>query len=138
MSNNSADCSELFKCRKCGECCKGYGGTYLTEEDITAIADYTGTDRQSFVSKYCRYSGNTPVLDQHENGFCVFWDEICTIHPVKPRMCKNWPFIESVLVDVSNWRIMAGMCPGIRTDVSDKKIRKCIRESLLSNCNDND
>jgi len=29
---------DIFKCRQCGECCKGYGGTFVTENEIEAIA----------------------------------------------------------------------------------------------------
>ena len=135
MSNSPADCSELFECRMCGDCCKGYGGTYLTEQDIKAIAEYIGTDTQTFLLKYCRLSGGSPVLAQQKNGYCAFWKELCTIHPVKPRMCRQWPFIESILVDVKNWQIMATMCPGIRTDISDEKVRECVRESIIINRN---
>jgi hypothetical protein len=46
---------------------------------------------------------------------------------VKPRMCSEWPFIKSVLVDVKNWHIMAGSCPGMRTDVIDNMIEACVR-----------
>ncbi len=135
MSSNSAECSELFECTQCGDCCRGYGGTYLTERDISDIADYIGTDRETFVSKYCRLSGNAPVIAQKNDGYCVFWDKLCTIHPVKPRMCKQWPFIESVLVDVKNWQIMGGMCPGIRTGIDEEKVKKFIRASISSDCN---
>jgi len=45
-------------------------------------------------------------------------------------MCRLWPFIESVLVDIDNWQIMAGMCPGIRSDVPDKSVRECIKQKI--------
>lgn len=126
----SSDCPDIFECRKCGDCCKGYGGTYLSRQDIENIAEYVGADADSFESKFCRFSGGRPVLAQQENGYCIFWDELCTVHPVKPRMCRQWPFIESVLVDVRNWHIMASMCPGIRTDVPDRAIRECVKAAL--------
>ena len=128
--SSSSDGSDIFECRHCGECCKGYGGTYLSRQDIKVIAAYVGTDADSFESKFCRPSGGKPILIQNENGYCVFWDELCTIHPVKPQMCRQWPFIKSVLVDVKNWHIMASMCPGIRTDVSDHTIRDRIKKAL--------
>jgi Fe-S-cluster containining protein len=135
MSNDSTECSELFECKKCGDCCRGYGGTYLTEQDIQRIAEYIHMDPETFISKYCSFSGETPVIAQKNGGYCVFWDELCSIHPVKPRMCKQWPFIESVLVDIKNWQIMAGMCPGIRTEVDDEKVKKCIKCSISNTCN---
>jgi len=123
---------EIFSCKKCGDCCKGYGGTFVTAEDIEAIAAYIKMDPERFVADYCDMSGGKPVLAQGENGYCIFWDEVCTIHPVKPRMCRAWPFIESVLTDINNWHIMAGVCPGIRTDVPDDVIRACVREKVVS------
>lgn len=131
-TNFSEDIREddFFKCKTCGDCCRGYGGTYVTEKDIEAIADFIKTDAKTFVSKYCRYSGKKPVLAQGENGYCIFWDKLCTIHPVKPRMCRAWPFIESVLIDKNNWNIMANSCPGIRTDVPYDKLRAYIKSTL--------
>ena len=125
--------SDIFKCEKCGDCCKGYGGTYVTANDIEAIAGYLKTDPKSFIKDYCYMSGSRPVLAQKKDGYCIFWDKICTIHPVKPKMCKQWPFIKSVLIDVNNWQIMAGFCPGIRIDVPDDIIKERVRKELLKN-----
>ena len=110
---------EIFTCRMCGDCCRGYGGTFVSPEDIQAIAAYLGADADRFVETYCQFSGSRPVLAQADNGYCIFWDRQCTIHPVKPRMCRKWPYLQSVLVDVGNWHAMAASCPGMRTDVSD-------------------
>jgi len=123
---------DIFRCTMCGDCCKGFGGTYLTEADIIAIADYIHEDPARFVSGYTQMSGGRPVLAQGKEGYCVFWDKLCTIHPVKPRMCRQWPFIQSVLADTGNWHIMAGFCPGIRTDIPDDIIRSCVSEVLAA------
>lgn len=123
--------AEIFVCQQCGECCKGYGGTYVGEEDIQAIAAYIHMDPETFVKTCCTFSGGKPVIAQGENGYCRFWkDRICTIHPVKPRMCKAWPFLESVLTDVGNWEVMSASCPGIRTEFPPDVIQRCIRDVL--------
>ena len=124
----------LFECQQCGDCCKGYGGVFVTPEDIHAIADYLRTDREHFVENYCQMSGTKPVIAQGPDGYCIFWDNSkqCTIHPVKPGMCRTWPFIKSVLTDIANWRIMASSCPGIRTDVSEDDIKAHITRKLSS------
>jgi len=121
---------DIFQCRRCGDCCKGYGGTYLTPADIEAISSYIGMDSSTFEARYCVLSGGRPLLGQAENGYCVFWDGLCTIHPVKPRMCRQWPFLESVLVDVANWKAMASCCPGMRTDLPDETILAGVRAQL--------
>ena len=127
---------DIFKCSQCGDCCNGYGGTFINEEDITRIAEYIGTDPLKFKKEYCRHSGKKIVIRQSETGFCIFWDKICTIHPVKPRMCKNWPFIESLLIDITNWQIMASLCPGIRTDIPDHLVREIVKREIANRGNE--
>ena len=121
---------DLFHCTQCGECCRGYGGTFLTREDIGKISDFLGMDAASFEKRFCRYSGGKPLLAQNKDGFCVLFDQLCTIHSVKPRMCRAWPFIHSILVDVKNWHSMADSCPGMRTDVDDEDIKACVAREL--------
>ena len=126
--------SRIFICQKCGECCKGYGGTFVTEKDLEAISHYTQIPLNQLLDEYCRLSGKKPVLAQGKDGYCIFRKEaLCGIHPVKPRMCKAWPFIESVVKDPHNWHIMAGFCPGMRTDVGDDVIRECVAAVLAKN-----
>jgi len=129
MTSNSRG-EPVFACQKCGDCCCGYGGTYVSEADIRAIADYIHEDPERFKSRYCQLSGSRYVLAQSDNGYCLFWDELCRIHPVKPRMCRNWPFISAVLEDPANWRIMGDACPGIRTDLPDDIICRTVARQL--------
>lgn len=130
MSSDPVTPQDLFACQYCGQCCKGYGGTYVTESEIDDICRYLDLDRPRFMQHYCQFSGGKPLIAQTESGYCIFWDQLCTIHPVKPRMCRQWPFIESVLVDARNWHTMATSCPGMRTDFSDDQIQKCVRELI--------
>ena len=117
----------LFRCLKCGDCCKGYGGTYVTDQDIESISGFIGSDPRRFVARYCMLSGNRPLLAQRGDGYCIFWDGLCKIHAVKPLMCRKWPFIESLLVDFDNWLILADSCPGIRPDVSADTLKKYLK-----------
>jgi uncharacterized protein len=131
MPCDSLSPQDIFNCRRCGDCCKGFGGTYVSPEDVQAIAAFIHIDPQAFLEKYCQPSGKKTVLAQAGNGYCVFWkDRICTIHPVKPRMCKAWPFIPNVVKDPQNWHIMAGCCPGIRTDLTPSEIVTCVRRQI--------
>jgi Fe-S-cluster containining protein len=133
MPSDKVDPNELFECRQCGKCCKGYGGTYVSETDIEQIARYIDADCDHFVDRYCHISGRRPLLAQRRDGYCVFWNQLCTIHPVKPLMCRKWPFLESLLVDSGNWLIMADACPGIRPDIDFGKLKKFVR--LMISCN---
>jgi len=135
MPSDTIKTDALFKCRKCGECCKGYGGTYLADNDIELISQFINSGPTRFVDHYCDPSGNRPVLTQRKDGYCIFWDQLCTIHPVKPLMCRKWPFLESILVDSTNWLIMADSCPGIQTEVDLATVEKIVRHMILHNWN---
>jgi hypothetical protein len=124
--------SDIFSCQKCGVCCKGYGGTFVTADDVGAISNFLDEDPAVLIDKYCRKSGSKSVLTQNKDGYCIFWDGLCTIHPVKPRMCREWPFIKGMIVDIRNWRAAGESCPGIRTDLSNEMVEEIIKGKLLS------
>ncbi len=124
----------IFTCRRCGQCCRGYGGTFVSEKDIEAISRYLKIDSRRLIAEFCQLSGGKAVLAQGKNGFCLLWDKDkqCTIQPVKPEMCKKWPFIESLLVDPKNWQAMASSCPGIQADAPEPLIKECVKKALSS------
>ena len=124
----------IFTCQKCGECCRGYGGTFVSTKDIEAISRYLKIDSRRFIAEFCQFSGGKAVLAQAKDGYCVLWNQHkqCAIHPVKPEMCKKWPFIESLLVDPKNWQAMASACPGIKADAPEQLI-KAFAKKVLSN-----
>lgn len=130
MGSDDTACSGLFNCTRCGDCCKGYGGTYLTDADIEAIAGYLGERPERFTAHYTCRSGSGRLIIQGKDDYCIFWDKECTIHPVKPKMCRQWPFIRSILVDVANWRAMASTCPGMAVDAPEGRIRECVSACL--------
>jgi hypothetical protein len=132
MESDDTGCRDLFNCTLCGDCCKGYGGTYLTAADIDAIAAFVGISTTAFIAGYTRLSGKRRVIAQGENGYCIFWDTLCRIHPVKPRMCRRWPYIPGVLADVANWRSMAASCPGMKADAPADQILDCVARKLAS------
>ena len=136
MPSKTNEPKAIFECRQCGDCCRGYGGTFVSKRDIDAIASFLGEDPEYFVANHCRLSGKRPLLSQKKDGYCIFWDRICTIHPVKPQMCRRWPFIESVLRDVANWRIMASMCPGIWADAPVSRVKECVRKAYREESTD--
>ncbi len=123
---------DIFQCRQCGECCTGFGGTYVTDQDIENIADYINVETERFISKFCDMSGTRHVLSQGENEKCIFFDmeKQCTIHPVKPYMCRAWPFIQAIVKHPENWNAMADSCPGMKKNVPEKTLKKIVSEEL--------
>jgi Fe-S-cluster containining protein len=130
VTSTDLEPDDLFRCTLCGDCCRGYGGTYVSREDIAAIAGFLATDSSAIIERCCRISGGRYLLAQRADGYCIFWDTVCTIHPVKPRMCRRWPFIDGVAADPINWKIMAAACPGMRTDIDLDRVRDCVMQVL--------
>ena len=124
------DTSEIFSCTLCGQCCEGFGGTLVTPFDIKAIAAFVGLDAKTFEERYCRSSGLGTVLAQGEDNRCVFFEKVCTIHPVKPRMCRRWPFIPAVVREPSNWPLMAANCPGMKKDADLSLVVQIVTREL--------
>lgn len=121
----------VFECRQCGECCRGFGGTYVTEADIQKIAQFLDMKPADFRREHCAPSGSRYVLAQGPDEFCRFVrNKMCGIHPVKPRMCRNWPYLDAVLTDPGNWFAMARACPGMRTDVSEADVVAAVRAEI--------
>jgi Fe-S-cluster containining protein len=115
MTSEYQTLDDIFHCRMCGQCCLGFGGTYVTAGDIERISRYVQVDPDTFVARYCDMTGAGPVLTQGGDERCIFFDELkqCTIHPVKPRMCRAWPFLKTVVNHPENWDAMASACPGM-------------------------
>ena len=122
--------ASVFSCRQCGDCCVGYGGTFITQQEIERISSYIGVEPERFVEQFCCLSGDKPVIAQQDDGHCVFWDKVCTIHPVKPGLCREWPYIESVLIDFENWKIMASMCPGMKEEASPRIVKAWVKKVI--------
>ncbi|MCP4719352.1 MAG: YkgJ family cysteine cluster protein, partial [Desulfobacteraceae bacterium] len=56
----------------------------------------------------------------------------CTIHPVKPYMCRAWPYIKTIIKNPENWNAMAGACPGMKKNIPHKDLIRIIaHESQL-------
>jgi len=119
---------DLFECQQCGECCNGFGGTYVTPKDIINISAYINFDPEKFIGHYCDPSGSKYVLTLGRDGLCIFFDKKrqCTIHSVKPYMCKAWPFIKTLINNPENWNIMANSCPGMKKDIPTKDLQRIV------------
>ncbi len=128
MDSNEKTSQDIFDCQLCGQCCKGFGGTYVTRADIKNITEFIKADPDTFVATYCDMSGKRPVLTLNDRGTCVFFDpkKQCTIHPVKPYMCKAWPFIKTIIKNPENWDIMANSCPGMKKQVPHKDLQRIV------------
>ena len=50
--SNVQEPSDFFECQKCGECCKGFGGIFITRKELTVIARHLGLTEDDFYRDY--------------------------------------------------------------------------------------
>ncbi len=93
MSENSP-VNVLFRCVRCGACCRWEGNVCVEPEEIAAIAEFLGMDEDSFIDQYCQLRENRQGLSLIDgpDGACIMLvDNGCRINPVKPEQCRQFP-----------------------------------------------
>jgi Fe-S-cluster containining protein len=89
-------------CEGCvGYCCTGESGyTWVSQQEISRIADYLGREIDALVSDYLVRIGKQYYIKEVkiEGGFyCLFFDEKkrqCAIYDARPEQCRTFPFWE--------------------------------------------
>lgn len=95
-----------FRCRRCGQCCRNIKESVMVESlDAYRIAKYLrdrGQAVQTLSDIYARYTEPVPITEDYPifvlsttspDDACIFLkDGRCSIYPVRPRVCRMYPF----------------------------------------------
>lgn len=105
-----------FSCTGCGKCCTGAPGyTWVTLDEIVAIAAYLQLSIDQFAARYLRQIGDRYSLKENfVTHACVFLqDNKCQIYPVRPEQCRTFPWWIENLESEEAWQNAARRCEGI-------------------------
>lgn len=105
-----------FKCTECGQCCTGAPGyTWVTEEEVIAIADHLNLSIEEFSRSHLRVvNGRIALLEDPKNFDCIFLkNKKCTIYPVRPKQCRTYPWWTQNLQSKEDWEQASTYCEGI-------------------------
>ncbi|ADU62391.1 MULTISPECIES: YkgJ family cysteine cluster protein [Pseudodesulfovibrio] len=105
--------AQAFECRMCGHCCQGEGGIVLTDKDMARLAEHLGISPKALVERFAVTRGGKLHLTCGDDGFCVFFDQGCGVHPGRPDICRAWPYFRGNLVDETSWEMVQDYCPGV-------------------------
>ncbi len=84
----------FWECDRCTACCRWPGQVKATEEEIARIAAFLGMTTDNFVQNHTRLNAarNGLVLLDQADGSCAFLaGNDCSINPVKPQQCRDFP-----------------------------------------------
>ena len=107
-----------FRCLKCGICC---GDTkekdrhvLLLRTEAKQIAKATSQPILHFTVEIKDRFPYSYEMKKREDGKCVFLEnERCTIYPLRPLICRFYPFELKVLHDQKYTFLYTEECPGI-------------------------
>jgi Fe-S-cluster containining protein len=108
---------------------------YLSENDLSRLANEFGMDYTAFVNTWCRWIPFTQgrerlSLKEKSNFDCIFWDlPGCKVYHARPLQCRTFPFWDYVLCSPQAWKNTGKGCAGI--DKGELHSREKI-ESLVS------
>jgi Fe-S-cluster containining protein len=103
-----------FQCQQCGACCTGEPGTiYVTREEIVSLAAHLRLTVEKFIQRYLYPFKDSYSIGEHADGRCLFFDNGCTVYPLRPLQCRTFPFWFSNLRSQDRWRDIRSKCPGI-------------------------
>ena len=111
----------LFSCVRCSSCCRKESGfVYLSENDLSRLANGHGMDYTAFINTWCRWvpwgRGRERLsLREKSNYDCIFWDNGCTVYGERPLQCRAFPFWDSVICSEQAWNATGQSCPGINS-----------------------
>jgi hypothetical protein len=116
------DKSPVFHCRQCGDCCAGRGGIHVRPQEVEAMAAHLSMSVEEFRRNFVEASLTGPRLTV-ANGVCIFLLEgnNCRVHPVKPFICRQWPFLPALLGEADELEYAKGACPGINPSCSHEE-----------------
>ncbi len=118
----------VFSCRQCGECCHGERGIVVTATELGAMAAHLGLSPSDFASRYLVETQLGPQLATRLGTCIMQQDALCRVHPVKPRICREWPFLTALLTHADEFEAAKEACPGILADAGHEEFIKASRE----------
>ncbi len=104
----------VFHCRQCGECCQGKGGILPSPIERELIAQYLKMPVAELIRIYLEETPLGLAVKNKAAGGCIFQeDNRCRIHPVKPRICRDWPFLPAILLHENEFAAAKTACAGL-------------------------
>jgi uncharacterized protein len=122
----------VFLCQQCGECCQGRGGILPTPGEVELIAQYLKMPVARLKQEFIELTPSGPAVKNRPGGGCIFNEQgRCRIHPVKPRICRDWPFLPAILLHSEEFEAAKEACPGLDPDSRHEEFLLYWQEKII-------
>jgi len=104
-----------FSCQQCHNCCRGPqpGWVYPNRREILSVARWLKLSAAELQRRFLTKDPDGEASFRIQaNGDCIFWDQGCTIYPVRPRQCRTFPFWAQNLDSEEAWADLRKTCHG--------------------------
>ncbi len=112
-----------FTCKNCGRCCQRAGGiVYISLAEAQAIAKFLKKPLFLFLQENCKKQRGWLVLSDDKLRPECYLDQNnrCKIYPVRPKYCRNYPFVPEIFKSEKAIREESAFCPGIATALAQE------------------
>ena len=120
--------SDIFNCKRCGDCCHGETTVSLNEDDRSRMASCLGLTEEETEARYWRVKDGC-VQMKTVDGHCIFYEDGCRVHQGRPWRCAQWPLHPSILIDPVNLETIKESCPGIDQNVSYQEFCRILEQT---------
>jgi len=124
--------TSVFRCQQCGECCQGRGGILPTPGEIDLIAQYLKMPVAQLESNFLELTPLGLAVKNKPGAGCIFNEQgRCAIHPVKPRICRDWPFLPAILLHENEFEAAKEACLGLNPASRHEDFVKWWQENII-------
>ena len=104
----------------------------LGQAGTQAAAAFLNLDESAFRRLYLEPGEPPWNIGLDETGICLLrqFGGLCLIHPVKPSVCRLWPFLPHILNRESAFQDARCACPGFRPDLTWPEFQAAWREAV--------
>lgn len=107
-----------FRCTGCGDCCRQPGFVFFSREEADRVARRLLGDEavaETLLGELWleEPDGHFAIEVEGATGCPFLADGRCSIHDIKPRQCKTYPFWSENLTSEKRWNAEKRYCEGI-------------------------
>ena len=96
----------------------------MTRKDVLRLSAHLELSVDEFLSRHTVTKNNKVFLQSGPDGYCVFYEHGCGVHPARPDICRAWPFFRGNLIDETSWEMALDYCPGINREAGHAEFKR--------------